>query len=169
MGQCRLVPVTNFGIVGDEPDKSTIGRQESSVKNRISKLKARTAKKDKAVSRERYLKLPYSILNLRGIRLMDKVLLAHFHSFGEKGCWQSNATLGEMFMVSPYAVTRSIGNLKHQGLITIKSPKGCYRTIWAVDLGENAEPVRQNRQSEFGKSAFQVQRGRSATRTYPKT
>ena len=43
--------------------------------------------------KERYLKIPYHILNLPGLGLSEKVLLAHIHSYGAKRCWESNATL----------------------------------------------------------------------------
>lgn len=88
-------------------------------------------KKSKQAPREGYLELPYHILNLPRIRLADKILLAHFYSFGEKGCWQSNATLARMFMTSPSTVRRSIASLKRQGPIVIGSPKGYHRAIWA--------------------------------------
>ena len=77
------------------------------------------------------LEIPNHILNLRSVGLTEKVLLAHFYSFSSKGCWQSNATLAEMFMTSPSSISRSIAALKKAGLIAIKAPKGCYRTIWA--------------------------------------
>jgi hypothetical protein len=38
-----------------------------------------------AGAKERYLKVPYHILNLTSIGLCEKLLLAHFYSFGEKG------------------------------------------------------------------------------------
>ena len=46
---------------------------------------------------ERYLKIPYHILNIAELGLSEKVLLAHIYSFGDKGCWQSNATLADIF------------------------------------------------------------------------
>jgi len=36
--------------------------------------------------KERYLKIPYHILNIKRLGLSEKVLLAHIYSFGEKGC-----------------------------------------------------------------------------------
>lgn len=35
--------------------------------------------------KERYLKIPYHILNIEGLSLSDKVLLAHIYSFAKKG------------------------------------------------------------------------------------
>lgn len=86
--------------------------------------------KDKPGS-ERYLKIPYHILNIERLGLNEKVLLAHIYSFGEKGCWQSNATLAEIFMISPRTIKRWLANIVRAGLVQVKSPKGYYRTIWA--------------------------------------
>ena len=55
---------------------------------------------------ELYLKVPYHILNIPGLGLCEKVLLAHIYSFGEKGCWQSNTTLGQMFFVDGRTISR---------------------------------------------------------------
>ncbi|HUT30925.1 MAG TPA: helix-turn-helix domain-containing protein [Sedimentisphaerales bacterium] len=79
---------------------------------------------------ERYLKLPNHILNLRSIGLSEKVLLAHFYSFGEKGCWQSNETLAEAFMVDERTIQRWFATIVKAGLVQVKCPKGRYRTIW---------------------------------------
>jgi hypothetical protein len=87
--------------------------------------------KAKKTSNEHYLKLPSSILNLRDLGLCEKVLLAHIYSFGAKGCWQSNATLAEIFMVCPRTISQWIAVLKRTDLIQVKSPKGYYRTLWA--------------------------------------
>jgi len=81
--------------------------------------------------KERYLKIPYHILNIEGLGLSEKVLLAHIYSFGTKGCWQSNATLAKCFMTSQRTVRRWLANIISAGLVQIKSPKGYYRTIWA--------------------------------------
>ena len=87
-----------------------------------------TAKK---AQKELYLKIPYHILNLRGVGLSEKVLLAHIYSFGVKGCWQSNATLAEIFMTSTRTISLWLGHIVQAELVQIKSPKGYYRTIWA--------------------------------------
>ena len=81
--------------------------------------------------KELYLKIPYHILNIPGLGLCEKVLLAHIYSFGEKGCWQSNATLAEIFMVCPRTISLWVAKLARSNLIQTKSPKGYYRTIWA--------------------------------------
>ena len=87
--------------------------------------------KGKKEPKELYLKVPYHILNIPGLGLCEKVLLAHIYSFGEKGCWQSNATLAEIFMVCPRTISLWIAKLARSNLIQKKSPKGYYRTIWA--------------------------------------
>ena len=135
-----------------------------------------TAKK---AQKELYLKIPYHILNLQGIGLSEKVLLAHIYSFGVKGCWQSNATLAEIFMTSPCTVSRWVANIRK--FILIRNPKGYYRTLWAkshpdvpqvvpptnkgkkihkqegkhpVHCSKNAEHPTQKCASEFSKSAI---------------
>jgi hypothetical protein len=80
---------------------------------------------------ERYLKVPYSILNMPQIGLAEKLLLAHIHSFGVRGCWEANTTLADMFFVTPRTITSWIGNLKKAGCILWLHPKGRYRTIWS--------------------------------------
>jgi hypothetical protein len=80
---------------------------------------------------ELYLKVPYHILNISGLSPAEKFLLAHIYSFGEKGCWQSNETLGKMFFVSSRSVSNWVAILKKAGLILWVHPKGRYRTIWA--------------------------------------
>ena len=81
-------------------------------------------------AKEAYLKIPSHILSIAGLGLCEKVLLAHIYSFGAKGCWQSNATLGAYFMVSPRTVKRWLAAIVRAGLVQVKSPKGYYRTIW---------------------------------------
>jgi hypothetical protein len=94
--------------------------------NTDRKMAAKTKK-----PKELYLKIPYHILNIEGLGLSEKVLLAHIYSFGEKGCWQSNATLARIFMTSPRTIKRWLANIVREGHVQIKSPKGYYRTIWA--------------------------------------
>lgn len=78
---------------------------------------------------EPYLKLPYKLLSLPQIGLPEKVLLAHIYSFGAKGCWQSNQTLAEIFMVHPRSIKRWLAAIRK--FLIIKNGKGYYRTIWA--------------------------------------
>jgi hypothetical protein len=100
-----------------------------------------------------------------------KILLAHIYSFGKKGCWQSNETMGKIFMVDERTISRRITTIKEY--LYVKSPKGYYRTLWvkfhpevkeAVALwyqGQNIpktklnnwnEPVRQKCPTEVDKS-----------------
>jgi hypothetical protein len=87
--------------------------------------------KGKKEPKELYLKVPYHILNIPGLGLCEKVLLAHIYSFGEKGCWQSNATLGKIFFVDGRTISRWLARLKKNSLVLWVHPKGRYRTIWA--------------------------------------
>lgn len=122
--------------------------------------------------RGKYLAIPYSILNLRDIGLREKALLAHIYGFGHRGCWQSNQTLAEFFMVSPRAISRSICAVRKY--IYIKNPKGYYRTLFArshpdvqlmslsrrnsdvkhpkTGLAKGGEPAGQNRLADHANS-----------------
>lgn len=80
---------------------------------------------------ERYLKIPYHILNIEGISPAEKVLLAHIYSYGTNGCWESNETLGKIFKVDERSISRWVKNLKKHGFVFWVHPKGRYRTLWA--------------------------------------
>ena len=75
--------------------------------------------------------MPNHILNIEGLGTGEKMLLAHIHSFGRKGCWQSNETLGKMFFRSPRTISMWVANLKKGRYILWLHPKGYYRTLWA--------------------------------------
>jgi hypothetical protein len=79
------------------------------------------------------------IMNNRTLNDSEKMLLAHFDSFGAKGCYQANGTLAEIFMTKPRTIRRRIAKINKAGLIYIKSPKGYYRTIWVRSNSEVAE------------------------------
>jgi len=83
---------------------------------------------NKKTQQEPYLKIPYRIFNITKLGPAEKMLLAHIYSFGEKGCWQSNKTLAEMFMTSPATIRRWLGRIKKY--LYVKNPKGYYRTLW---------------------------------------
>jgi len=93
--------------------------------------KSTSKKAGKGTAKEQYLKIPYHILNIPDLDLCEKVLLAHIYSFGAKGCWQSNATLGKVFMVAPRTIKRWLARIVRAGLVQVKSARGYYRTIWA--------------------------------------
>ena len=122
--------------------------------------------------REKYLAIPYSIMNLRDIKFCQKALLAHIYGFGQRGCWQSNQTLAEFFMVSPRAISRWICAVRKY--IYIRNPKGYYRTLFAgshpdvqlmlasrrksgancpaAGLAKGGEPVGRNRLTDRAKN-----------------
>ena len=81
--------------------------------------------------KENYLKMPNHILNIEGLGEGEKMLLAHIHSFGRKGCWQSNETLGRMFFRKARTISLWIAKLKAGRHILWLHPKGYYRTLWA--------------------------------------
>ena len=87
---------------------------------------------------ENYLKMPSHIRNIPELGYGVKELLAHIYSFGRKGCWQSNETLGKMFFRSNRTVSLWIANLKTGGYILWLHPKGFYRTLWAKSHPEVA-------------------------------
>jgi hypothetical protein len=70
------------------------------------------------------------ILNIWELNDSEKILLAHFDSFGDKGCYQSNETLAKLFMTTPRTIRKRIAKIRAGDFIYIKSPKGYYRTIW---------------------------------------
>lgn len=102
---------------------------------------------DKKTHKEPYLKIPAHILNLSQIGLCEKVLLAHIYSFSAKGCWQSNETLGQIFLVCPRTIERWLSAIRK--FIIVRNSKGYYRTIWAkshpdIKYDRNVGVVRQN-------------------------
>ena len=82
------------------------------------------------------------ILNIRALDDSEKMLLAHFDSFGAKGCYQANSTLAEIFMAKSRTIRRRIAKINKAGLIYIKSPKGYYRTIWVKSNSDVKEAVK---------------------------
>lgn len=80
---------------------------------------------------ENYLVITNHILNIRGLGRGEKELLAHIYSFGRKGCWEKNETLGKMFFCSSRTISLWVAHLKKGGHILWLHPKGYYRTLWA--------------------------------------
>lgn len=83
---------------------------------------------EKNKPKERYLKIPYSILNIGGLGLSEKVLLAYINGFGRQGCYQSNATLAKVFFTNTKQIQRWVKRIHNY--ITVKCPHGYYRTMW---------------------------------------
>jgi hypothetical protein len=125
--------------------------------------------------KENYLKMPNHILNIKGLGKGEKMLLAHIYSFGRRGCWQSNDTLGKMFFCSPRTISMWVAKLKKGGHILWLHPKGFFRTFWAkshpdvkaanklmyrgkeiskVDIvSGQADPLRKNLRSECAENS----------------
>jgi len=114
--------------------------------------------------KEPYLKIPAHILNIADISLSEKVLLAHIYSFSTKGCYQSNQTLAEIFMVSPSTIRRWLSRI--QKFTHVKNPKGYYRTIWAKSLRINEQGPAQNCASDLVKSANRPARNCAPTNNH---
>ena len=87
--------------------------------------------KNKINQDERHFKIYYYMLNIEGISLAEKFLLAHIHSYGLNGCWEGNEKLGELLCVGERSISRWVTNLKKHGLVYWVHPKGRYRTIWS--------------------------------------
>lgn len=81
--------------------------------------------------------IPLSILDHLG-----KQIFAHIFTFGAKGCYQSNETMAEIFMVCARTVGRRIAAIKKAGLVYVKCPKGYYRTLWAKSHPDVKEAVK---------------------------
>jgi len=126
--------------------------------------------KEQKKQKEPYLKIPAHILNLAQTGLCGKVLLAHIYSFGTKGCWQSNKTLAELFMVSADTISRWIAKIKP--FIYLKNSKGYYRTLWAkshpdvIESGKDAEGPRQNGSFDLAKSAIRLRQNCRTTNNH---
>jgi len=110
---------------------------------------------------EPYLKIPDHILSIRDLTPGEKMLLAHIYSFGVKGCWQSNQTLAEYFMVSVPMIRRWLKAIR--GYIYIKNPKGYYRTIWAKEVLKNEQGPAQKCSSDLRKSVNRLAHGCATT------
>ncbi len=117
--------------------------------------------KDKRRKNQEGLWVPNEILNLFDIDWRCKMLLAHFYSFGAKGCYQSNKTLAQIFMTTARTIARRLVNLKKY--IYVKKPKGYYRTIWVrfhpevskigpERINNPKKGVRQDCHTEYDKS-----------------
>jgi hypothetical protein len=110
---------------------------------------------------EPYLKIPDHILSIHNLAPGEKMLLAHIYSFGAKGCWQSNQTLAEYFMVSVPMVRRWLQAIR--AYIHVKNPKGYYRTIWAKEVLKNEQGPAQKCSSDLCKSMNRLARGCATT------
>lgn len=116
-----------------------------------------TTEKQTKKPKERYLKIPYHILNIGGLGLNEKVLLAYIYGFGEAGCWQSNAVIAKVFSTNTRTVRRWIKRIHKY--ITIKCPHGYYRTLWA-----NSHPDVREGQKKWVQ-AEQLRKARSRHKT----
>jgi len=81
--------------------------------------------------KELFYIIPMHIFNIAGLSGDEKLLLAHIYSFGQKGCWQSNETLGKIFFTSARSISTWVSNLKKNKLVYFVHPKGRYRTLWS--------------------------------------
>ncbi len=112
--------------------------------------------------------LPNEILNLFDIDESCKMLLAHFYSFGTKGCYQSNKTLAQIFMTTARTITRRISKIEKY--LYLKNPKGYYRTIWVRFHPKVSEirPERFNNQQQGVRQDCRTQYDKSGKSTTTK-
>ena len=80
-------------------------------------------------SRKKYLHIPQHIMEITELNEGEKLLLAHIYSFGAKGCWQSNKTLGKIFNVVPRTIKRRLAQIRK--FVYIRSPHSRLRTFLA--------------------------------------
>jgi len=121
-------------------------------------------------ARQEGLWIPNSILYLPELNWGEKALLAHFYSFGVKGCWKSNKTLAEEFMTTERTISRMITRLKKH--IWIKNPKGYYRTIWVKfhpNLHRQKCPSESDKTRISSKTKPAVRPGQNCPTTYTHT
>jgi hypothetical protein len=103
-------------------------------------------KKKKAKAREKYLHVPQHIMEISELGTAEKLLLAHIYSFGAKGCWQSNQTIGKLFDVNPRTIKRRLTRIKK--FLYARSPHSRLRTFLAKShpdvkrMAINERPVR---------------------------
>lgn len=83
-----------------------------------------------------YITIPAAILQIKGLGLAQKLLLALIFSFGDKGLKMSNAGLGELLDIRADSVGRLLAGLHHKNYIEIKQAQSRWRIIY---LGKNAE------------------------------
>jgi len=85
--------------------------------------------KKKRQSRETGIWIPQRILDMKELRCCEKMLLSYIYSFGIRGCYQSNQTLGRVFNVSGRSISEWIKSI--QVYLYFKAANGVGRTLWA--------------------------------------
>lgn len=105
--------------------------------------------------KEQHLKIRNHIPDIPDLAADQKMPLARIYSFGLKGCWQSNQTLGETFMVSPCTIPRWLRAIRKYTIV--RNPKGYYRTVWGkshpdVEHDKTSMDGRQKRYSNDDKN-----------------
>ena len=109
-------------------------------------------KKAEERAKQKYLHVPQHIMEIRELSTAEKLLLAHIYSFGKKGCWQSNQTLGKLFDVAPRTIKRRLARIRK--FVYVRSPRSRLRTFLAKShpdvrkMAINEKPVRQVQQGQ---------------------
>ena len=66
--------------------------------------------------------VPYWAWFSRNLTLTERLFLAHIHNYDnpERGCWMSNAKIGEFFGISAKSASNVISSLAKAGLVTVE-------------------------------------------------
>lgn len=71
-------------------------------------------------SKEKGIFIPESVLNIKELSLLEKVVLSQIRYYGSNGCFSTNNNLGDRLGVSGDWISRTVSKLKKQGYVTIK-------------------------------------------------
>ena len=83
-----------------------------------------------------YIRLPTSILHLKGLSFAQRIILALVASFDTKGLGMSNSAIGEIITISADQVSHSIKDLEGKGYVRIESGQSKWRRIYLVENPE---------------------------------
>lgn len=83
-----------------------------------------------------FITIPAAVLQIKGLSLAQKMLLALILAFGEKGLRMSNASLGELLDIRADSVGRLLAGLHRENYIEIGQAQSRWRVIY---LGKKAE------------------------------
>lgn len=77
-----------------------------------------------------YVKIPVAVLELDGLCLAQKILLAMVLSFSNRGLKMSNAALGKLLNIRPDTVSKMLADLAAKGYIEIANKQSRWRVIY---------------------------------------
>ena len=83
---------------------------------------------------DKFLAVPYCVLIRTDITANEKLLLSHIWSYGVKGCWEANQTMGQLFNVTPRQITTWIAHLKKSGTLLWLHGQNYHRILWRANI-----------------------------------